>query len=62
MGGQETVLKILQLNPKAKIVVSSGYANDPVMSDYKKYGFCAALAKPFQLQELMTTIARVISI
>ena len=62
MGGQETVLKILQLNPKAKIVVSSGYANDPVMSDYKKYGFCAALAKPFQFQELMTTIARLISI
>ncbi|MBN2809917.1 MAG: PAS domain S-box protein [Deltaproteobacteria bacterium] len=61
MGGQQTAQKILQINPQAKIIVSSGYANDPIMADYAEYGFCAALAKPFQLQELKQTIAKALS-
>ncbi|MEA1923342.1 MAG: PAS domain S-box protein, partial [Pseudomonadota bacterium] len=56
MGGQEAIQKILQFDPQVKAIVSSGYSNDPVMSEYEKYGFCAALSKPFQLQELITTI------
>ncbi len=56
MGGQETVQKILKLNPKAKVIVSSGYANDPIMANYKRYGFCGALAKPFKLQQLTAAI------
>ncbi len=60
MGGQEAAQKLLQLAPKAKIIVASGYSNDPVMADYKKYGFCAALAKPFDLKELSYAIASVL--
>ena len=37
---------------KGKIIVASGYSNDPVMADYKRHGFCAAIAKPFDLKEL----------
>ena len=61
MGGQEAIQKILQFDPQVKAIVSSGYSNDPVMSEYEKYGFCAALAKPFQLQELITTIDQAIA-
>ena len=52
MGGKEAVQKILQLDPDAKVIVSSGYSNDPVMANYREYGFVAALAKPFDLTEL----------
>ncbi len=57
MGGQEAAEKLLQIDPKAKLIVASGYSNDPVMADYKKYGFCCAIAKPFDLKELGDAIA-----
>ncbi len=46
-GGRETLQELFKLNPYLKAIVFSGYSNDPVMTDFKKYGFCAALAKPF---------------
>ncbi len=52
MGGKEAAQKLLQLDPKAKIIVASGYSNDPVMANYRDYGFCFAVAKPFDLAEL----------
>jgi PAS domain S-box-containing protein len=56
MGGKETAQKILQLDPEAKLIVASGYSNDPVMAEYSEYGFRAAVAKPFTLKELRKAI------
>jgi len=56
MGGQEAAEKLLQLDPKAKIIVASGYSNDPVMANYHDYGFCSAVAKPFDLAELSRVV------
>ena len=59
IGGQEASKEILKIDKKAKIVVSSGYSNDPVMSDYKKYGFSARIVKPFYfdvLKEIITEL------
>ncbi len=52
MGGQETAKRLLQLDPQAKIIVASGYSNDPVMSNFQEYGFLSAIVKPFELVEL----------
>lgn len=60
MGGQEAARQLLKIDPKAKIIVASGYSNDPVMADYEGYGFCAAIAKPFDLKELNSTITSVL--
>jgi len=60
MGGQEAAEKLLRIDPAAKIIVSSGYSNDPVMANYKDYGFCAAVAKPFDLQQLSSVITSVL--
>ncbi|MEJ2167114.1 MAG: PAS domain S-box protein, partial [Desulfobacterales bacterium] len=38
MGGKETIKKLLEIDPKAVVVVSSGYSNDPIISSYEKYG------------------------
>ena len=59
MGGKEAVQHILSINPDAKVIVASGYSNDPVMAECKKYGFSASVAKPFDLMELEKTIASV---
>ncbi len=60
MGGQEAVQEVLNIDPYAKVIVSSGYSNDPIMSDYKDYGFCSAIVKPYQLQELSKVIGQIV--
>ncbi len=58
MGGLETLKKIQALDPKVKALVSSGYANDPVMANYRQHGFCGVVPKPFLVEELKTTLNR----
>jgi PAS domain S-box-containing protein len=60
MGGQEASLKLLGIDPEAKIIVASGYSNDPLMANYREHGFCAAIAKPFDLEELRKSIESVL--
>lgn len=60
MGGEVAVKEILALNPEAKVLVSSGYTDDPIMADYTAYGFCGAIAKPYQIQEFYTTIQKIL--
>lgn len=49
MGGEEAVGAILAFDPAARVFVSSGYSNDPVMLNFRKHGFTGAIAKPFDL-------------
>ncbi len=56
IGGKNAVQEILRLHPEAKVIVSSGYSNDHIMANFKDYGFCAAIVKPYQLQELASTV------
>jgi two-component system cell cycle sensor histidine kinase/response regulator CckA len=62
MGGKEAVKKLLEMDPNAKAIVSSGYSNDPVMSEFKKYGFMGLLEKPYRMQELRETLSRVMEV
>jgi PAS domain S-box-containing protein len=57
MGGQEAAKRLLEEDPDARLIVASGYSNDPVLAEYKTYGFRAAVAKPFSLKELRRAIA-----
>lgn len=52
MGGKEVVKALHKLDPKANILVSSGYFNDPILTDFRRYGIKGVLAKPYQLEEL----------
>ncbi len=52
MGGQETIKKLLEIDPEVKAIVSSGYYNDPIMSYYQAYGFSSVIAKPYRITEL----------
>ena len=61
MGGKEAIKKLLQIDPGARAIVSSGYFNDPIMSDYKKYGFKGVVAKPYEIDELSETLQKVLT-
>ena len=56
MGGKETILKLVEMDPKVRAIVSSGYSNDPIMSDYKRHGFSGVVAKPYSAEELSWTL------
>ena len=49
MGGREAIVAILAVDPQAKAFVSSGYANDPIMINFRDFGFSGAIAKPFDI-------------
>jgi PAS domain S-box-containing protein len=52
MGGRECIKKLRDIDPTVQALVSSGYSNDPVMAEHKKYGFCGVVAKPYQMKDL----------
>jgi PAS domain S-box-containing protein len=52
MGGKEAMSGLMKIDPNVKAVVSSGYSNDPVMADHRKFGFIGMLAKPYAIKEL----------
>jgi two-component system, cell cycle sensor histidine kinase and response regulator CckA len=61
MGGQEAVGKLHEMDPKARVIVSSGYANDPILTQFSEYGFAGKVRKPVNIQELAETVKRVLA-
>ncbi len=55
-GGEKAARELLQLDPTARLIVSSGYATDHVVERYRDYGFCAIANKPYRLTELSAAI------
>jgi PAS domain S-box-containing protein len=60
MGGKEAVQEILAINPEAKVIVASGYSNDPILANCREYGFQAAVTKPFDLADLSKAVRSVL--
>ncbi len=59
MGGQEAIKDILALDPQAKAIVSSGYADDPVMANFSDYGFMDMIKKPYTINQLLKALHRI---
>ena len=60
MGGRETIRKLMEIDPDIRAIVSSGYSDDPIMSDHKQHGFSGVVAKPYSAEELSRTLDSVI--
>lgn len=57
MGGAEAVVRIKEADPKAYVLVSSGYSEDSAISEYKKSGFDAVLNKPYKFEDLSAALS-----
>ncbi|MFP4056064.1 MAG: PAS domain S-box protein [Candidatus Brocadiia bacterium] len=56
MGGLECIEKLARLDPIVRAVACSGYSDDPVMAEFRKHGFCAAVRKPYTDEELCAAL------
>jgi PAS domain S-box-containing protein len=61
MGGKETITWLKDIDPDVKAVVSSGYSNDPVIANYKDFGFKGVIRKPYRIQRLSQVLREVIN-
>jgi len=52
MGAQETMPKLVALDPAVKGIISSGYSTNPMIVDYRSFGYAAAIVKPYGFKEL----------
>jgi CheY-like chemotaxis protein len=60
MGGVEAAARLKELDPGLKLIVSSGYSDAPVMSNFQKYGFDDVIQKPWSVPELSDVFRRVL--
>ena len=51
LGGKEVIGELKKIDPKIIAFVSSGYSKDPIVANFKEYGFDGALPKPYSLEE-----------
>jgi len=56
LGGRETIKQLHVIDPGVRAIVSSGFSDDAVVSDYDKYGFKSRLTKPYRLDDLKETL------
>jgi CheY-like chemotaxis protein len=61
MGGGEAIKRLREIEPHLSAVVSSGYFEDPVLAEFREHGFQGAIAKPYAVESLQETVARVLA-
>ena len=58
MGGAEAVKTVKTLAPEIPVIASSGYSDDPIISNPEDHGFDDSIKKPFLLAGLSEVISR----
>jgi|GEM_PF-3002310 len=61
LGGIETLDSLKKMDAGVRAIASSGYSDDPIMADPRKYGFSGILPKPYRLSDLDATIREIAS-
>jgi PAS domain S-box-containing protein len=52
MGGKDAIKVLREMDENVKAIVSSGYSNDPIMANYRAFGFQGVITKPYKVTEL----------
>jgi two-component system, cell cycle sensor histidine kinase and response regulator CckA len=61
IGGAETVRRLKEIDPGMKAVVSSGYSDDAITSNYRVHKFDAYLKKPYNVDRLRDVLGRLMN-
>ena len=57
----ETLARLRAIDPQVTALISSGYANNPVMADWAYYGFRGVVTKPYTIAQLQEALHNVLS-
>ena len=60
MGGLEALEQMRAIDPAVKAIVSSGYSSDPVLANYRSYGFSGRVAKPYEIADFDRVLREVL--
>ncbi|MDH7500131.1 MAG: ATP-binding protein [candidate division NC10 bacterium] len=60
IGGEKAMGRLLEIDPQVKAIVSSGYSEDPIMANFRTYGFSGVLSKPYRIEEMSQVLQEVI--
>jgi CheY-like chemotaxis protein len=60
MGGREAAEKLIEYDPEVIALVSSGFVGDPVLQNYRDFGFRGVIPKPYTSDELREGLSRVL--
>jgi two-component system, cell cycle sensor histidine kinase and response regulator CckA len=61
MGGKQAISELLKRDPEVKAIVCSGYSHDPIMANFRKYGFKGVMKKPFLIDDLSRLIHEILA-
>ena len=61
MGGKETIRRLRGIDPNVKAIVSSGYSLDPVMANFREYGFNGVVPKPYKIEDMAIALKDLLS-
>lgn len=60
MGGEKTLAELRKIDPEVVAVVSSGYADNAILSNPEAHGFKGMITKPFRAAEMLQTVKRIL--
>jgi CheY-like chemotaxis protein len=60
LGGKDAITLLKAYDPAVIAIVSSGYSHDPVVLDFKRYGFSGRLSKPYKINDLKEILEQLI--
>ncbi|HVO66856.1 MAG TPA: PAS domain S-box protein [Syntrophales bacterium] len=52
MGGKEAMKEILAIDPYVRAVITCGYSDDPVISEFRKQGVCRLVDVPYDIEKM----------
>ncbi|MCP5105092.1 MAG: response regulator [bacterium] len=61
MSGKDAASEIRRFDEHVKLIVSSGYSHDPIMSRYERYGFDGVLMKPYKLEQVGAVLHKLLT-
>ncbi len=60
IGGAMAIRQLRRIDPQVRAIVSSGYAEGPVVAEFRKYGFRGVMTKPYEIQRLSAVLNAVL--
>jgi CheY-like chemotaxis protein len=60
LGGREVIGLLAIVDPDVRALVTSGLMNDPVIENFRAYGFCGLIPKPFTVEELADALEKAV--